>query len=76
MSLKYAMGELVFNDSLILTPKTTKHALMSIPGFVWEPWPDNGGDTVSYTSVFPLKKIIVAIFIWLSFFLTPGTQTP
>lgn len=47
MSLKYAMGELVFNYSLILTPKTTKDELMSIPGFVWESWPDNIEDTVS-----------------------------
>lgn len=47
MSLKYAMGELVFNDSLILNPKTTKHELISIPGVVWESWPDNVEDTVS-----------------------------
>lgn len=74
MSLKYAMGELIFNDSLILTPKTTKDELMSIPGFVWESWPDNIEDTV-YTEVFfRLKTIIVAIFIWLSVFLSPGTQ--
>jgi hypothetical protein len=47
MSLKYAMGELVFNDSLILNPKTTKHELISIPGVVWESWPENVEDTVS-----------------------------
>ena len=56
MSLKYAAGELVFNDSLILTPKTTNHELMSIPGVVWEPWPDNGCGTVSYRGFFPLKN--------------------
>lgn len=56
MSLKYATGELVFNDALSLNPKITKQELMSIPVFTWEPWPDNGGNTVSYRSVFPLKK--------------------
>jgi len=69
MSLKYAMGELIFNDSLILTPKTTKDELMSIPGFVWESWPDNIEDTVSYRSVFSLKNNNSGdIYLVVSFF--------
>lgn len=69
MSLKYAQGNLIFNDSLILTPKTTKHTLMSIPGFVWKSWADNGGGTVSYRSVFPLKNNSSGdIYLIVSFF--------
>ncbi|WHQ74102.1 hypothetical protein [Pantoea sp. Lij88] len=69
MSLKYATGELVFNDSLSLNPKITKQELMSIPGFTWEAWPDNGGNTVSYRSVFPLKKTNSGdIYLVVSFF--------
>ncbi|WP_148709222.1 hypothetical protein [Pantoea agglomerans] len=69
MSLKYAQGNLIFNDSLILTPKTTKHTLMSILGFVWKSWPDNGGGTVSYRSVFPLKNNSSGdIYLIVSFF--------
>lgn len=56
MSLKYATGELVFNDSLNLNPKITKHELMSTPGFVWEPWPGNSGKIVSCRSIFTLKN--------------------
>ncbi|MCW0974632.1 hypothetical protein [Pantoea sp. JV6] len=69
MSLKYAQGNLIFNDSLILTPKTSKHTLMSIPGFVWKSWADNGGGTVSYRSVFPLKNNSSGdIYLIVSFF--------
>ena len=69
MRLKYATGELVFNDSLSLNPKITKQELMSIPGFTWEAWPDNGGNTVSYRSVFPLKKTNSGdIYLVVSFF--------
>lgn len=69
MSLKYAQGNLIFNDSLILTPKTTKHTLMSIPGFVWKSWADNGGGTVSYRSIFPLKNNSSGdIYLIVSFF--------
>ncbi|MGC1043024.1 hypothetical protein WKH40_06545 [Pantoea agglomerans] len=74
MSLKYAMGELIFNDSLILTPKTTKDELMSIPGFVWESWPDNIEDTVSYRSVFSLKNNNSGDIYLVVSFLSPGTQ--
>ena len=74
MSLKYAAGELVFNDSLVVTPKINKHELMLIPGFVWEPWPDNGGDTVSYRSIFPLKNNNSGDIFLVVNFIEPGNS--
>lgn len=49
-------GILVFDNKLVLTPFITKKEIMEANNLDWEAWPSKGDSTISYRTIFDLKK--------------------
>lgn len=49
-------GRLSFGHGLVLSSTSTRQELFSIDDIFWEPWPDNGVNTVAYRAVFNISK--------------------
>lgn len=56
MNIDNITGTLAFDNKLVLSPFITKKEVMEIDYLTWEAWPSKGDETVSYRTIFNMKK--------------------
>lgn len=56
MNIDNITGKLDFDNNLVLAPFITKKEVMEMGDLEWEAWPNKGDETVSYRTIFNIKK--------------------
>ena len=56
MDIDNITGTIFFDNKLVITPFITKKEIMRANDLIWEAWPSKGDRTISYRTIFDIKK--------------------